>query len=835
MKKLLFLTFICSSIILNAQVYKDSKAPVETRVADLVSRMTLKEKITYINGLDWMYTHSIERLDIPSFKMSDGPTGTNSHGKSTAYPASILTAATWDTTLNYQLGVALGRDCRSRGVNFLLAPGVNIARAPMTGRNFEYLGEDPLLASKLVVSYIKGVQSQGVVATVKHFAANNQEYDRNNISSDIDERTLREIYLPAFKAAVHEANVGAVMNSYNLVNGVQASHNNYLNNEILKNQWGFTGILMSDWGSIHDGLAAFKGGTDLEMPGNEHMTDEPILSDLKRGEITEAMLDDKVSRILRVCFSYGFFDRKQLIESIPNNSPESAAVALNLARNGITLLKNEDNVLPLNSSKIKKIAIIGPNGDTYNTGGGSSMTRPFRSVSCFEGLSKLANNVEVNYTMGIPSLNNFAAKSIFYEKAGGNTVGLKAEYFNNKDLSGEPKETRIEKVIDNEWVQTPGIPGIGQDNFSVRWSGVIRPTQSSNYKFTVKGDDGYRLWVDNKLVLDYWSDQVPVSNDVILNLNKGKDYSIKLEYFESQGSASITLAWYRPQDENFNEAVNLAKEADVAIVCVGFNHQIEHEGGERPFKLPEIQDSLINLVANANPNTIVVLNAGGNVYMQNWLPKVKGLIHAFYPGQEGGTALAEIIMGQISPSGKLPVSFEKRWEDNPTFNNYYDEDKDMRVQYKEGLLLGYRFYDTKKEDTQFPFGFGLSYTQFSYANLKVDVNQKDGNIVAVASFDITNTGEMDAAEVVQLYVSDIKCPVLRPEKELKGFSKVFLKKGETQRISIILDESAFSYYKMNEKKFGFDAGAFKIMIGASSQDIKLTKKVKLVETRSDIH
>ncbi|MDR3653399.1 MAG: glycoside hydrolase family 3 C-terminal domain-containing protein [Paludibacter sp.] len=827
MKKLLFLVILSLTFALNAQVYKDSTAPVESRVSDLVSRMTLEEKINFINGVNWMYTYPIARLGIPSFKMSDGPVGVRTWGKSTAYPASVLSAASWDTDLVNELGVALGKDSRSRGVNFLLGPGVNIARAPMSGRNFEYMGEDPFLASSLVVSYILGVQSQGVVATVKHFCANNQEYDRDNISSDIDERTLQEIYLPAFKAAVQKGKVGAVMNSYNLLNGEHTSENNHLNNEILKGQWGFDGILMSDWGSVHNGIAAFKGGTDLEMPGNSGMKPETILPALASGEISNETLNDKVSRILRICFRFGFFDHPQTIASIPNDDPNSAKVALKLAESGIVLLKNQDNILPLNISKIKKVAFIGPNADTYISGGGSSQTDPFHFVSTLEGFKQLAKNMEVNYTMGIPSLNYLSTKSVFYSSPGSTTIGLKAEYYDNRDLSGTPKGIRVDKVVNNEWVQTPGVEGIGQNNFSVRWTGVIRPSHTSNYKFTVKGDDGYRLWVNNKIVIDYWSDHGFIERNAMLQLEAGKEYDIKLEYYQGTGDAAIVFAWYEPKDENFNEAIKMASEADVAVVCVGFNQQIEHEGANRPFELPEVQDSLIKLVTKANPNTIVVLNAGGNVYMEKWLPSVKGLIHAFYPGQEGGTALAEILLGKINPSGKLPVSFEKKWSDNPTFNNYYDADGDKHVQYKEGLMVGYRYYDTKKVEPLFPFGFGLSYTTFAYSNLKVSVQQQKGKVTATVTFDVKNTGNVDGAEVAQLYISDLVCPVVRPLKELKGFSKVFFKKGETKSVTIKLDESSFSYYKEKIKSFGFDAGYFDILVGGSSKDIKLKKTVKL--------
>ena len=830
MKKLsilFFLLFFSLITTLKAQVYKDPKASVEDRVADLLSRMTLEEKIAYINGVDWMYTKAISRLDIPSFKMSDGPLGVRTWGKTTAYPASVLTAASWDTSLVRQLGVSLGNDCHARGVNILLGPGININRAPMTGRNFEYMGEDPYLASSLVVSYIMGVQSKGVVATVKHFCGNNQEYDRDNISSDIDERTLQEIYLPAFKAAVQKAKVGAVMNSYNLLNGEHTSEHYHLNNEILKTSWGFDGILMSDWGGVHDGMAAFKGGTDLEMPGNSRMTPKLLLPAFTSGEITEKQINDKVSRILRICFRFGFFDHSQTIASIPLDDPQSAKTSLNLAQGGIVLLKNQDNILPLQSSKIKKIAFIGPNADTYNTGGGSSQVDPFHYVSALEGFKQNAKNMDIKFTMGIPSLNYLSSKSVFYTAPGSTTIGLKAEYYNNRDLAGNPQGSRIEATMDHEWIQTPGVEGIGEDNFSVRWTGVIRPTHAANYKFTVKGDDGYRLFVNNKMVIDYWSDHGFDERNAKLQLEAGKEYEIKLEYYEKGGDAAILLAWFEPNEENFNEAIKAATEADVAIVCVGFNQQIEHEGANRTFELPAIQDSLVKVVSKANPNTIVILNAGGNVYMEKWLPGVKGLIHAFYPGQEGGTALANILLGNINPSGKLPVSFEKKWEDNPTFNNYYDPDNNKHVEYKEGLFVGYRYYDTKKVEPLFPFGFGLSYTTFAYSNLKVEVKQVKNKVTAYAIFDVKNSGKVDGAEVAQLYVSQKNCSVTRPLKELKGFSKVYLKKGESKTVMIALDESAFSYYMTNSKSFGFDGGDFEILVGGCSNDIKLQKTIKL--------
>ncbi len=367
---------LLTSSYVHSQLYKDAKASVEESVNEVLAKMTLEEKIDYIGGVRGFYIRSTPRLGLPEIKMTDGPVGARNDGKTTAYPASILSAATWDTVLVHRLGVALGKDARARGDHILLAPGVNIYRAPMGGRNFEYLGEDPYLAGRMAVNYINGVQSQGVVATVKHYAGNNQEWDRNNVSSDIDERTLQEIYLHAFKAAVTEAKVGAVMNSYNLVNGIHATQNNHLNNEILKGAWKFDGILMSDWVATYDGVAAAQNGLDLEMPSAAFMNRKNLLPAIKNGTLSESVIDDKVRRILRIIFRFGFYDKKQLDTSITRDNTDNAAVALDLARNGIVLLKNSNNILPL-SNKIRSIAVIGPNADQYIAGGGSSYTNPF--------------------------------------------------------------------------------------------------------------------------------------------------------------------------------------------------------------------------------------------------------------------------------------------------------------------------------------------------------------------------------------------------------------------------------------------------------------------------
>lgn len=819
--------FIVAAILMAvpalAQKYKDAKAPVEDRVNALLKEMTLEEKIDYIGGYEDFYIRPIDRLGLPKIKMTDGPVGTRNYGHTTAYPASVLTAASWDKALAYKLGEALGKDARERGVHILLAPGVNIYRAPMNGRNFEYLGEDPFLAGEVAVAYIKGVQKKGVVATVKHFAANNQEWDRNNVSSDMDERTLREIYLPAFKAAVQKGKVGAVMDSYNLINGVHATQQNHLNNEILKKEWKFNGILMSDWVATYDGVAAAKGGLDLEMPSGAFMNRKNLLPAIKNGSLSEEVINDKVRRILRVIFRFGFYDTKY--EAVKELKPNKAneAVALDLARGGMVLLKNEGNLLPLNSSAVKTVAVIGPNADVNVAGGGSSFTEPFHYTSLLKGIKTALPNAKVIYVANsIPQLENYVEQSPIYTEKGSVKKGVKASYYNNMDLKDAPVAELTEPNINHSWIQEPGIKGLGEDNFSARYTGVVRTEKSGKYKFSVRGDDGFRLFVDGQKVLDQWGDHAAVVQSKELQLEAGKEYSFTLEYYEHGGNAQIAFAVYQ-ENINFTDAVKAATGADVAIVSVGYNTSAESEGSDRTFALPEYHDQLINAVAKVNKNTVVVLNSGGNVDMQNWLGNTKALLHAWYPGQEGGTAIADILLGKVNPSGKLPASFEKRWEDNPTYNNYYDPDGDKHVEYKEGLNIGYRYYDQSNVKPQFPFGFGLSYTTFEYSNLKVSGKGTDVSV----SFTIKNTGKYDGAEVTQIYVHQENSPVARPVKELKGFEKVFLKKGESKTVTVKLDTDSFSYWKNEQNKFGYDSGTFEILVGASASDIKLKAKTQV--------
>jgi beta-glucosidase len=807
---------------------KPSKTEVEKRVDSILNQMTLEEKIGIVGGINDFYTRAIPRLGIPSLRMSDGPMGVHDYGLTTAYPAGIALAASWDVDLVQRFGTSMGKDARARGVNFILGPGMNIYRAPMNGRNFEYFGEDPFLASRMAVSVIEGIQGQRVIATAKHFAGNNSEFARMTLSSDIDERTLREIYLPAFEASVKEAHAGAVMDAYNLVNGTYMTENVHLNNEILKKEWGFDGILMSDWGATHDGVAAAKGGLDLEMPSPTFMNRDALLPVLNHGTMPIATLDDKVRRILTKAIEFGFLDQPQTDIGIPTLSQEGRQVALEMARGSMVLLKNSGNLLPLDENKLKTIAVIGP--DAYPSvvgGGGSAETKPFNSVSYLEGISnRLGAKVKVLYTVDVPPLDEVFDSSEFITAPGGES-GLKGEYFANEELKGAPALVRTDKHVHFDWGEGSFAAGEPVDHFAIRWTGYFVPKESGDYKFYTSADDGVRLYVGDEIAIDDWLPHSQTLDIAARHLEAGQAYKIRLEYFESVGSAIVGFGVTRAEAFVGRETKPLAAKADAVIICVGFDPKTEGEGFDRTFQLPGGQDELIREISAVNKNVIVVLTAGGNVDMTRWIDNVPTLLHAWYPGQEGGTALAEILFGDASPSGKLPVSLERRWEDNPTFHSYYPEKGGSRVQYSEGVFLGYRHFDRSETKPLFAFGYGLSYTTFAYGKLSVTPQTGNLNEPVSVSFDVRNTGQRAGAEAAELYVGDSHASVPRPVKELKAFTKINLKPGETRRVTLTLNRRAFSFYDVQKKDWNAEPGDFSILVGGSSDNIQLRGKFTL--------
>lgn len=798
-----------------ADMYRIASGPVEERVADLLARLTLDEKIDLVGGTNHFYIRAVERLGLPAIKMSDGPVGVRNDGPTTAYPAGIALAATWDEDLARRYGAALGRDSRARGVHVLLAPGVNIQRVPQCGRNFEYFGEDPHLAARLAVAYIRALQGQGVAATVKHFAANNHEDDRGLDSSDVDERTLNEIYFPAFRAAVQEAGVWTVMCSYNRLNGAYTSAHDGLLNGVLKRDWGFPGFVMTDWGAAHDTLGCVNGGLDLEMPSGLFMNRTAILALLESGQVAESTIDDKVRRILRVIVAMGWLDRPQQDPAIPLDDPQNAAVALDVARAGIVLLKNRGAMLPLDRARLKTIAVVGPNAEPAVTGGGgSSYTTPFRSVSALQGLRDAAGGaIEIVH---IPGPSALVHEGLFRAS---NYVGkLRAEFFNNKDLAGPPAATREDEQINFPWGSQRPMDGI-RSPFSARWSGTIRPPASGEYVFVLKSDDGARLRLDGQPLLDMWSDHGVRQQTAHKKLKAGRTYALELDYYDAGGEAFLQFGWGPVPSFLTADDLRRMRRADAVVVCAGFDKERETEGIDRSFSLPDRQDEVIAAAAEANPRTVVVLNAGAGVDMTRWLDRVPALVQAWYPGQAGGTALAEILFGDVNPSGKLPSSFERRWEDAAAFGHFPAVSN--RLHYAEGLFVGYRHFDAKQIEPQFPFGHGLSYTTFRYGNLRIVPEEGDAGTTVAVSFDVENTGKREGADVAQLYVRDLESSVPRPVKELKGFRKIALKPGELRTVTLELDRGAFAYYDIATKSWIVEPGAFEILVGPSSRDLPL--------------
>lgn len=811
------LAFLACGRFASAQLRGD--ATVEQRVERLLSQLTQEEKLQLLGGINGFYTKPIPRLGIPSLKMSDGPLGTRNDGAATAYPAGAALAASWDIALAQREGVCLGRDGRARGDHILLGPAVNIYREPQNGRNFEYFGEDPYLAGQIAVGYVKGVQSESVAACVKHYACNNQETGRDTINAVVDERTLHEIYLPAFEAAVKQAQARAVMAAYNKVNGEHMTANQYLLNDVLKRDWGFDGLVMSDWGATHDGLAVANGGLDLEMPSGDHLNPQIISPLIQQGRITQAVIDDKIRRLLRMMIVMHWMDHPQKNPALPLDDPQSNETALAVAREGIVLLKNQGDLLPLDRAKIRSVVLIGPNAASYVGGGGSSRVEPFHFTTIADGVRALVpDNVKIT-TLAYPDPMeeglSSQAKSSKYEPP-----GLQAEYFNSMDLSGPAAVTRVDPGIDFDWHGDLPVEGITVHAFSARWTGKIRPDVSGDYLFAVRSDDGSRVFVGGKRIIDDWSDHSARTRSEIVSLLAGKTYDLRVEYYNNTGLASIEFAWeplpppIAPQDRATVDA------ADAVIACVGTS---ESEGEDRSYSLPGVQERLCEAAAAINPKTIVVLNAGGNVAMNDWIDRVPALLDAWYPGQAGGQAIAEILFGLTDPSGRLPDTFERDWSDAPAYGNYPGENG--RVVYTEGIYVGYRWFDKKRIAPRFCFGSGLSYTTFSMGEPKIESNGQGDSRTFSVGVDVTNTGQRGGAEVVQLYVRPPGNTPDRPVQELKGFARAQLNPGQTRRVTMPLDLRSFAYWDVESHGWKVVPGQYEIAIGRSSRDICQAAKI----------
>lgn len=696
------------------------------KIEEIISELKLEEKVAMVHAAGLFRNGSVERLGIPSLYMSDGPMGVrnefpnaswvpvgNTDDYVTYLPSISALACTWNRNLAYEEGNILGKEARGRGKDIILAPGINIVRSPLGGRNFEYMSEDPYLTAQLAVPYIKGVQENDVAACVKHFAVNSQETERLNVDVVIDERAVREIYLPAFEAAVKEGNSYSIMSAYNKLWGLHCSHNKWLLRDVLEKEWGYDGVLVSDWSAISDTKLAAEAGMDIEMSVTDNFDEyffaNPLIKAVKEGEIKEELIDEKVRKILKLMYRLNMFSDER--KSGEYNSFESRRKTLDIARESVILLKNEENLLPLNK-KVKKVAVIGQNANIRHCeGGGSAEVKSLYEVTPLMGIKMLlGGNCEVAYAKGY------------------------THDFNKR------------KAVNEEAIE------LAKNSDVVIFIGGLKHTK--------------------------------------------EDFSL------------------------FQNALHSTKEDNMVV-------NIDSEGNDKTdMKLPYNQDEIINSLLEVNPNTIVVITAGSPVDMSSWVDKSKALVNVSYNGMEGGRALAEVLFGDVNPSGKLTVTIPKKLEDSPAHSIGEFPGK-SQVRYDEGIFVGYRYFSTYDVEPQFVFGHGLSYTEFRYNDIKVNLTEENEKINATVKFKVTNIGEKEGAEVAQVYVNDVESSVKRPVIELKGFEKVRLMPGESKEVTINLDKKSFAFYSDEENSWIVEDGKFNILIGSSSTDIRLEESINI--------
>ncbi len=816
-----------STNILYSQSSQSEKL-IEEKIEKILLQLTIQEKIDLLGGTGFE-SKEIKRLGIPQLKMTDGPLGVR-WGESTAFPSGIALASTWNPDLVMNVGSSIARETKGKGRNVILAPCVNIARIPQGGRNFESFGEDPFLTSRIGVSYINGVQSENVAATVKHFAVNNQEHERMFIDAIVSERALNEIYFPAFKAAVQEANVLTVMSAYNKLNGKYCSENDELLIHKLKSEWEFSGLVMSDWGAVHSSYETANSGLDLEMPDGKFLNYDDLEDFIEDGRLSEEKINDKIRRLLRVLYKLDLFENDTKVDSTLIYSNENKQNAYRASLESIILLKNANELLPINKNKIKKIAVIGPNAAVARTGGGgSSMVAPLFAVSPLEGLrNKIDDSIKIIYSPGIlldGDEQPIDANYLFVDKSG-NKHGLKAAYFNNKDLSCKADLIRIDKDLNFNWHGESPNKIITENNFSVRWEGAIKAPDTGEYEISMSTDDGCRVYFEDELVIDDWNNHSLETRSFSVDLEKDKFYSIKIEYYEDGGDAAAILGWTKPGENILDQAVDVAKDADLVLIFAGTSRNYETEGRDRDnLVLPKNQDELISKVAEVNKNVVVILISGSTVLVNEWIENVDGLVTAWFGGSEMGNAIADVLLGNYNPSGKLPITFPKSWEDCSAFTSY--KKVEGTTYYTDDIFVGYRHFDRYKILPQFPFGFGLSFTQFKIGTPIINSEKISGNTKIKISVEVKNTGYSKGEEVIQLYVSDVISSVPRAVKELKGFHKIALNAGETKSVNFEISKEDLSFYNPETKSWIAEDGVFEILVGNSS-DEKDLKKVSFV-------
>lgn len=820
--------------------YKNPALPVEERVDDLVSRLTLEEKVLQMQDV----APAIPRLDIPAYNWwNEALHGVARAGVATVFPQAIGLAATWDTDLMFRVADVISTEARAKyndsvskgdrgrykGLTFW-SPNINIFRDPRWGRGQETYGEDPYLTARMGVQFVKGLQGNDlqyfkVIATPKHYAVHSgPEPERHRFDAVTNQRDLYDTYLPAFEACIKEGNADSVMCAYNRYMGEPCCANDTLLRKILRQDWGFKGYIVSDCGAVYDvykfhklvdtaaeaSAMTVKAGTDLDC-GSDYPS---LVKAVKQGLIKESEIDISVKRLFTARFKLGMFDPPQMVPytKIPiteNDSQAHRQLALQAARKSLVLLKNQNNLLPLKKD-LQKIAVIGPTADALNVLLGNYNGTPSQFVTLLKGIeNKVSKQTKVVYEQGCDLVGedmiyNLVPSAVLSTE---NQQGLKAEYFNNKNLDGTPIATRIDTSVNSNWTTGEKIAGLKETDFSIRWTGVLKPEVSGQHALSIKGDDGYRLWLDDKQIINNWSSHAAETRQAKVNLEAGRSYKIRLEYFQGSGGAEVSFQWGSPAADAEKRALKAASEADAVIFVGGITPNLEGEemdvplegfrGGDRTdINLPKVQEKLLKAVQATGKPTVLVLTSGSALAV-NWAKEnVPAIIQTWYPGEEGGTALADALFGDYNPAGRLPVTFYQSVEQLPPFESYNMEGRT------------YRYF---KGEPLFSFGYGLSYTRFAYSNLTM-AKQIQAGAPARLSVQVKNTGKMDGDEVVQLYVKDLAATVPVAIHSLQGFKRIHLKAGESQTVSFVLTPRQLSVID-NQNQRIVEPGEFEITVG----------------------
>jgi len=866
MKNLARITFLWLSILasaVQAAPWMDSGKSPDERARLLLAEMTLEEKVAMMHGVCRFEIPGCgftigkipanERLGIPALHMTDGPAGVRNGQPATSFPAPVAIAASWNTKLAHEVAAAIGRETLARGQDVLLSPMINLVRVPLAGRNFETFGEDPYLLSRMAVAHIRGVQEQGVMANAKHYILNNQEWDRRRMTVTVDDRTLRELYLPAFEAAVREANVASVMCSYNRADGTHVCHNKRLLADLLRGELGFDGFVVTDWNALRDSDATpssavgarlnvvmpwpkgdvygppFANGKPLPGPDGAEAV-PPLVAAVRDGRVAEADVDALVADVLRMMFRFGLFERADgPIGKLPFEQHRS--LAARAALEGAVLLKNSGNALPLNG--VDRVAVIGDRAFRATTGGGgsSAVHAWLDPVPPVQAIRQQIGAENVLAARGVDELPGRVSIDEGAWTQDNGAPGVRAEYFDNARLEGEPRLVRTEPRIAFDWDRFAPEPSLPVDRWSARFTGRLVVPVDGKYELELVRSGAARVWLDGQPLFPEgsWAHGGLTHYVVPVDLEAGRKYGIRVEYFDvNQRHALVKLGWSVPgrdlQQDLVSEAVKVASGASAALVFVG---DPASEGRDRPgLTLGDAANHLVSAVAAANPRTVVVLSSGAPVAMP-WIEDVEAVLLTWYAGQEGGVVLADLLAGKVSPSGRLPVTFGANIEDYPanTPRRYpgiapagAPDETWKEAVYEEGVFVGYRHFDRAGIEPLFAFGHGLSYTQFDWSEPRVEP-RADGQGWAV-SITVENTGGMPGAEVVQLYVATPGKAVPRPLKELKAFARVELAPGERQRVSMDLSRQSLAYWDTGSEAWRVEAGSHGLLLGGSSRDIR---------------